>query len=109
MGSMYCECMRSRTSGSASTALISRFRRPITSDGVPAGARMAIQATASTSGKPASFRVGTSGISALRVPVDTASAFRRPARTCGITATAGTQLNWTSPCSTAVIAAGDEG
>ena len=52
--------------------------------------------------------VGMSGVSWLRCAVETASVRSLPALTCGITATAGTQANCTSPCSTARIASGDD-
>ena len=82
--------------------------RSTISFGVDAGAITAIQAMFSISGSPASFIVGISGVSALRLAVETASGRSLPALTCGITATAGTQANCTSPCSSARIASGDE-
>ena len=108
IGSMYCECIFSLVSGIASTALISRFMRCTISSGVAAGAMIAIQARFSISGRPASFMVGMSGVSALRLAVDTASVRSLPALTCGSTATAGTQANCTSPCRMARIASGDD-
>jgi hypothetical protein len=90
-GSMNWPASFSLTSGSSSAALISLFRRSTISVGVDAGAITAIQAMFSISGSPASFIVGISGVSALRLAVETASGRSLPALTCGITATAGTQ------------------
>ena len=107
MGSMYWAWSFSLTSGMASTALISWFMRRTISVGVLAGAITAIQARFSISGRPASFMVGMSGMSWLRLAVDTARARILPALTWGITATAGTQANCTSPCRMARMDSGE--
>src|SRR4029450_2660370 len=67
-----------------------------------------IQGSASTS-MPASFRVGMSGSSAERFPVDTARILTLPEETCGVTAMAGRQAMATSPRRTAVLAGGPAG
>jgi len=108
MGSMKAAWSLAFTSGIARMVLISRFMRCTMAPGVLLGAISAIQARFSIPGRPASFIVGISGISALRWAVDTASARSLPLLTCGMTATPGTQANCTSPCSTASTDSGED-
>ncbi|MNV87120.1 hypothetical protein D3C71_1812170 [compost metagenome] len=58
---------------------------------------------------PTSARVGISGSSVERLDEVTASAFRRPSFTMGMTAMGGSAANWVSPDSSEVRAAGEEG
>src|SRR5688572_10607384 len=78
-----CEVSWSRTSGIRRTRTTSVFRRATISRDVPAGARSPFHPTASKSLSPSSCSVGTSGRTAMRARLVTASAWILPARTCG--------------------------
>src|SRR5262249_37209362 len=70
---------------------------------MPAGAISPLQASASTS-IPASFKVGMSGRSGDRTPVDTARTFSLPEPSCGMIEIAGRQTICTSLRNRAVTA-----
>src|SRR4051812_10187924 len=76
---------RSRTSGRASTLMISACRREMTGRGVFAGATTPYQLPASYPGRPDSATVGRSGMKAERALLVTAIARRRPPFTKGTT------------------------
>src|SRR6185503_10104138 len=78
-----CEVSWSRTSGARSTFTTSPCSRETISRGVPAGASRPFQPTASKSLSPSSCSVGTSGNTATRARLVTASGLILPARTCG--------------------------
>ena len=62
---------------------ISAFNRETMAAGSPAGPTTPTHAVASIPGKPDSASVGTSGKSAMRFALVTASTFTFPARACG--------------------------
>ena len=74
--------MRSRMSGSFSTATMSRFSCVTMAGGVRAGTTTPYQVLPSNPTTPDSATVGTSGISLLRCALETASARSRPALMC---------------------------
>src|SRR5688572_26581891 len=78
-----CEVSWSRTSGARSTFTTSACSRETISRGVPAGASRPFQPTASKSFRPSSCSVGTSGSTAIRERLVTASGLILRERTCG--------------------------
>src|SRR5262249_4759056 len=75
---------RLRTSGSFTTELNAALSLATTAGGVLGGASTPDQLSATTSGKPSSAKVGTSGITSDRVCAATARIFALPALSCGI-------------------------
>ena len=65
--------------------------------GVAAGARRPYHVFSSKPLTPASIAVGTSGMEARRVLLDTASALARPAFVCGSTMIGGPKYMWICP------------
>src|SRR6202007_537603 len=84
-GSKPNEIRRSFMSGNATISLVSRLSSAIISFGVLAGTNNPIQTSHSTSGKPASTMVGTSGRTDRRILLATAKARNVPSLTCGTT------------------------
>src|SRR5512145_607864 len=99
-----CEVSWSRTSGIRRTRTTSVFRRATISRGVPAGARRPFQPTASKSLRPSSCSVGTSGSTAMRARLVTASAWIFPARTCGRSGGTLSNINGIYPATRSAIA-----
>ena len=99
-----CASNCARTSGSAATLFSALFSRSMTARGVFAGTKIAYQLSTSKSAMPDSCIVGTSGKAALRLTVDTASAFSLPVLTNCAAAGIETQSVGTWPPITSVTA-----
>src|SRR6266571_4149501 len=102
-GSAPCSRRRLRVSGELAALITAAARVLTVSRGVAAGASRPNHSGTSTPSTPASFIVGSSGISSVRLAPATASARRRPDFTCGPTATGLMKDSWTSPASSAAI------
>src|SRR5437879_8794429 len=99
-----CFASRSFICGSVRRELMSRFNLLTTSIGVPAGAKRPYQVSTSSSGKPCSFAVGTSGNAGERSPLITASMRSLPDCTCGATVCSAEIIACTCPPMRSVIA-----
>src|SRR5467141_947411 len=99
-------CFESRSfiCGSVRRELMSRFNLLTTSIGVPAGAKRPYQVSTSSSGKPCSLAVGTSGNAGERSPLITASMRSLPDCTCGATVCSAEIIACTCPPMRSVIA-----
>src|SRR5260221_892185 len=103
-GSAPCSTSLRRRAGSRAARETPFAKMPTPSRGVAAGASRPNHSGTSTPSTPASFIVGTSGRSSVRFAPATASARRRPERTCWRIATVLEKLSWTSPAISAVSA-----